>query len=72
MSIRYARNDQTGSIFQVSRCKTMTPEMMTPKIKAANNHNFSLTEYSKGTKSGKIVVRTKPHPGTLTMSTRMH
>ena len=55
MSITYARNVQTGSVFQVSRCKTMTPAMMTPKIESANRWNkFISSPAIELTKTGRI------------------
>ena len=39
MTITYARNDQTDSVFQVSRCKYLSHKEMTKKIKSANRWN---------------------------------
>lgn len=51
----WARNDQTGSIFQVSRCKHLDHKEMTARIQAANKYNRFISQpYVELSKTGRI------------------
>lgn len=51
----WARNDQTGSVFQVSRCKYLNHKEMTKKIESANRWNQFISSPSvKLSKTGRI------------------
>lgn len=51
----WARNNQTGSVFQVSRCKYLSHKEMTKKIKSANRWNkFISSPAIELTKTGRI------------------
>lgn len=50
-----AINDQTGSIFQVSRCKYLDHKKMTKKIQAANKYNLFISQPKVAlSKTGRI------------------
>ena len=53
----YATNDATGSIFQMSRCKSIDTQVWTKKIEAANKWNAALETIHRVTKSGKHITR---------------
>lgn len=51
----WARNDQTGSVFQVSRCKYLNHKEMTKKIESANRWNQFISSPSvELSKTGRI------------------
>lgn len=51
----FAINDQTGSIFQVSRCKYLDHKKMTKKIEAANKYNRFISHPNVSlSKTGRI------------------
>lgn len=52
---KWARNDQTGSVFQVSRCKYLSHKEMTKKIESANRWNkFISSPAIELSKTGRI------------------
>lgn len=51
----WARNDQTDSVFQVSRCKYLSHKEMTKKIESANRWNEFIARPGVDlTKTGRI------------------
>lgn len=51
----FATNDQTGSVFQLSRCKYLDHKKMTKKIKAANKYNLFISQPTVSlSKTGRI------------------
>lgn len=51
----WARNDQTGSVFQVSRCKYLNHKEMTKKIESANRWNKFIGRHDvELSKTGRI------------------